>query len=208
MTRLIKRYGNRKLYDTRKSSYITLEGIAGLVRRGEDVRVIDNDSGEDLTALVFAQIIVEEEKRKSGILSIPVLRWIIREGEARIRELLARVDRGREAIENVRGMAERGVERLVQKGGRARQSLLGDILEGPQRQLDALQRQLDQQVRRGVQRLAGHPAVRSELERIKKTLRGLERQITKLQRQAAPVRYRRRGVRKLVPAEGAAKHRE
>ncbi len=176
MVRLIKRYGNRKLYDTHASSYITLDGITTLVRQGEDVRVVDNDSGEDLTSLVFAQIILEEEKRKSGLLSLPALRWIIREGEARLSELRERVDKGREAIDNVRDIAEKSVGEV----GRG----IRDILEKPQRQLDAIQHQIDNQVRRSVQRIAGHPTVQNELERIKMSLKRLERQIGRLQRQS------------------------
>lgn len=82
MGRIIKRYGNRKLYDTRESRYITLEEIAGFVRDGEDVTVIDNESGGDLTTVAFAQIILEEERRKGGSLPVVVLRDLIRsEGE-------------------------------------------------------------------------------------------------------------------------------
>jgi len=171
MLRLIKRYGNRKLYDTQQSAYITLDAIAALVRGGHDVRVIDNDTGADLTALVFAQIIVEEQKKKSGsgLLSMPALRWIIQEGEARIQEFLERVDKSREAIDNVRDMAEKGVERLVKRSG--------ELLESPQRSLDALQRQIDSQVRRSVDAITGHPTVQGELNRIQTSLRRLEEQI-------------------------------
>jgi hypothetical protein len=56
VSRLIKRYGNRKLYDTQESRYVTLEVIASFVKQGEEVQVVDNDSGEDLTAVTFAQI--------------------------------------------------------------------------------------------------------------------------------------------------------
>ncbi len=193
MTRLIKRYGNRKLYDTHTSTYITLHGVATLVREGHDVRVIDNDTGEDLTALVFAQIIVEEQKGKAGFLSLPALRWIIQEGEARIQDILERVDRGREAIDNVRGLAEKGVERFVRRGsGKRAGGLLSDLLEKPQQSLDALQRQIDTQVRRSVKRLAGHPAVQTELARIQNSLHRLERQISRLKGQPAPTPKRSR----------------
>ena len=186
MTRLVKRYGNRKLYDTQSSAYITLDAIAALVREGQDVRVIDNVTGDDLTALIFAQIIVEEQKRNSGLLSLPALRWIIREGEARIQDILQRVDRGREAIDSVRGMAEKGVERLVGRAkGRRRRGLIIDLLETPQRSLDALQRQIDSQVRRSVRRIAEYPAVQTELTRIQESLHRLERQISRLRRQTA-----------------------
>lgn len=177
MVRLIKRYGNRKLYDTKASAYITLDGIAALVRGGQDVRVIDNDSGEDLTALVFAQVIVEEQKKKSGtaLLSMPALRWILQEGEARIQEFLERVDKSREAIDNVRDLAEKGVERLVKRSG--------ELLETPQRSFDALQKQIDTQVRRSVEAIAAHPTVQSELTRIQHSLRRLEDQLRTLRPQ-------------------------
>jgi hypothetical protein len=59
---LIKKYANRKLYDTQTSRYITLEGISRLVREGHDIQVVDRDTGRDLTSLVLSQIVVSEEK--------------------------------------------------------------------------------------------------------------------------------------------------
>jgi polyhydroxyalkanoate synthesis repressor PhaR len=79
--RMIKRYPNRKLYDTEQSRYITLEKLATLVRSGEEIRVVGHRSGADLTAATFAQIIFEEEK-KTPRLSIPALCEIIRRGLA------------------------------------------------------------------------------------------------------------------------------
>jgi polyhydroxyalkanoate synthesis repressor PhaR len=60
---LIKKYANRKLYDTRTSRYITLEEIAELVRDGHEINVVDRDSGKDLTQLTLSQIVLSEEKR-------------------------------------------------------------------------------------------------------------------------------------------------
>jgi hypothetical protein len=60
---LIKKYANRKLYDTHTSRYITLEGISQLVREGRDIQVVERDSGRDLTPLILSQIVVGEEKR-------------------------------------------------------------------------------------------------------------------------------------------------
>lgn len=60
---LIKKYANRKLYDTRTSKYITLDGIAGLVREGHEIKVVDRDTGHDLTQVTLSQIVVTEEKR-------------------------------------------------------------------------------------------------------------------------------------------------
>ena len=60
---LIKKYANRKLYDTRTSRYITLEGIAELVRDGHEIKVVDRDNGHDLTQVTLSQIVLSQEKR-------------------------------------------------------------------------------------------------------------------------------------------------
>jgi polyhydroxyalkanoate synthesis repressor PhaR len=60
---LIKKYANRKLYDTHTSRYITLDGIAELVREGHEVKVVDRDTGHDLTQVTLSQVVVSEEKR-------------------------------------------------------------------------------------------------------------------------------------------------
>ena len=60
---IIKKYANRKLYDTRTSSYVTLEGIAGLVRDGHEIKVVDRETGQDLTQVTLSQIVLSEEKR-------------------------------------------------------------------------------------------------------------------------------------------------
>ncbi len=62
---LIKRYANRKLYNTQSSRYITLKGIAELLDKGEEVQVIDNESGEDITSVALSQILVDSERSNS-----------------------------------------------------------------------------------------------------------------------------------------------
>jgi polyhydroxyalkanoate synthesis repressor PhaR len=78
--RVIKRYPNRKLYDTEAKQYITLDGIATLIRQGEQVSVVDHASSEDLTALTLTQVIFEQEKRRSGFLPQSVLTGLIQAG--------------------------------------------------------------------------------------------------------------------------------
>jgi polyhydroxyalkanoate synthesis repressor PhaR len=77
--RTIKRYANRKLYDTRDSRYVTLDHIAAMVRAGDDVRVVENTTRADLTTATLAQIIFEEEK-KTPRLTVAGLRKIIQGG--------------------------------------------------------------------------------------------------------------------------------
>src|SRR5215470_10495106 len=85
-TRIVKRYANRKLYDTQRSRYVTLDQIADMIRSGEDVKIVDNNSKDDLTAITLAQIIFEEEK-KTSFLPLSALRGIIQTGGNSIQQL-------------------------------------------------------------------------------------------------------------------------
>jgi polyhydroxyalkanoate synthesis repressor PhaR len=77
--RTIRRYSNRKLYDTQKSHYVTLAQIAAIIRAGDDIQVLHKSTGEDLTAATMAQIIFEETKQ-GQTLPVPELRKIIVSG--------------------------------------------------------------------------------------------------------------------------------
>ena len=74
---LIKKYGNRRLYDTAGSRYINLDDIAALVREGKDVQVVDAKSGQDLTRVTLTQIITEDAKEKPTGLPLELLRQLI-----------------------------------------------------------------------------------------------------------------------------------
>lgn len=74
---LIKKYANRRLYDTESSVYVTLDRLAGLIREGRDFQVIDAKSGDDITHTVLTQIIVEEEARGTTMLPAGFLRQLI-----------------------------------------------------------------------------------------------------------------------------------
>src|SRR5687767_14298852 len=78
--RVIKRYANRKLYDTQHSRYVTLDQIAEMIRNGDDVKIVDNKSKEDLTSVTLAQIIFEEEKKQKSFLPLQAMRNIIQSG--------------------------------------------------------------------------------------------------------------------------------
>ena len=73
----IKKYANRRLYDTDSSSYITLDRLAAMIREGRDFEVIDAKSGEDITHQVLTQIIVDEESRGTTMLPVNFLRELI-----------------------------------------------------------------------------------------------------------------------------------
>ena len=104
--KVIKRYTNRKLYDTVESRYVTLDEIAQMIKAGAEVQIIDNRTKEDLTSVTLAQIIFEEEKKTSKM-SLDTLRDLIRHGG----EVAQRLVEGTQAelrgrVEAVRAAAE------------------------------------------------------------------------------------------------------
>src|ERR1035438_9166369 len=84
---LIKKYENRRLYDTTSSRYVNLDEVAQMLQRGEDVKVVDAATGEDITRLILTQIIVEDAKTTGSNFPMDVLRQMViaseKEGQER-----------------------------------------------------------------------------------------------------------------------------
>jgi len=78
---VLKKYANRRIYDTEKSAYITLDQVCELIRSGRQVSVIDAGTAEDVTAFTLSQIIVEEAKNKNILLPVPFLHLVIQYGQ-------------------------------------------------------------------------------------------------------------------------------
>jgi polyhydroxyalkanoate synthesis repressor PhaR len=78
--KLLKKYANRRLYDTEQSAYVTLEQIAEAIKQGREVKVTDAQTGEDVTSFILTQIILEQS-RKHTLLPAPLLHLIIRYGD-------------------------------------------------------------------------------------------------------------------------------
>lgn len=90
--KIIKRYQNRKLYDTQQSCYVTLDDIAKMIRASEEVTVIDNKTKRDITASTLSQIIFEAEKKAGDYAPLYVLRDIIQHGNGSMSSYLAKLD--------------------------------------------------------------------------------------------------------------------
>lgn len=109
---VIKRYPNRKLYDTAAKQYISLERVAAMIRAGQEIQVVDHATGEDLTTLTLMQIIVEQEKRHSGFLPVNVLTDLVQAGGT----TLATLRRGLLApMEELRRQVDEEIARRVEK---------------------------------------------------------------------------------------------
>ncbi len=166
--KVIKRYTNRKLYDTVESRYVTLDEIAAMIRAGAEVKVIDNRTREDLTSITLAQIIFEQEK-KSSQTSLSTLLGLIRQG-------------GEMAHQLVGGTGAELRERL-QTIFRARPSdTARDLLAVSKEALAALQHRLDERVRTAFDGVSHVGDVRKQLEEISTRLSELERRLEDMEK--------------------------
>lgn len=109
--KIIKRYHNRKLYDTSDSCYVTLEEISDMIKQGEEVEVVDNTTKEDLTAQTLAQIIFEEQKKKTHVLPLGTFRHIIQGGSEAIRDI---VTKGASEFSHVKEFVDNKVKPAVE----------------------------------------------------------------------------------------------
>ena len=114
MAVLIKRYANRKLYNTETSRYITLKGIADLLEQGQEVKVIENESGEDITSVTLSQILVDTERDGRSVPGNLLSELFQRGGDVLYDAVRKRVDDASEGIEELKG----NVRRLLRPRGR------------------------------------------------------------------------------------------
>lgn len=127
MPRLIKRYENRKLYDTEASTYVSLSDVADLVRSGVTVRIEDNATGRDLTAQTLMQIMLEEGKQGKHVLPSDLLHDVLRQSSR--------------AIDNGFEQVKHSMDEFIHSS----MARLRDLVQSPRaRELEALRRQLRQ----------------------------------------------------------------
>jgi polyhydroxyalkanoate synthesis repressor PhaR len=136
MIRLIKRYESRKLYDTEESRYVSLDDVAGWVRSGQEVRVVDNGTAEDVTAATLTQIILDEGRKGTSFLPSELLHELVRVGERAVtngvEQLQHGVDRVLKASMDRLGPVRRAREEM---------SSLRQRLEELETSLEALERE-------------------------------------------------------------------
>ena len=197
--KVIKRYTNRKLYDTVESRYVTLDEIAAMIKEGTEVRIVDNRTKEDLTSVTLAQIIFEEEKKKNQM-PLAVLREIIRhpgesisgfiqkevsprvasireEAESRLDKLLRRDETGK-AIEEP--AAPEATDANAAAGAGLNPA---DLLKASQRAFEDWQRKIDERVKHAVENLAGNlPALGRDIQVLAQRLEDLEKKLDEIEK--------------------------
>jgi polyhydroxyalkanoate synthesis repressor PhaR len=203
--KVIKRYTNRKLYDTVESRYVTLDEIAAMIKEGVEVRIVDNRTKEDLTSVTLAQIIFEEEKKKNQM-PLAVLREIIRhpgesisgfiqkevtprvasireEAESRLDKLLRR-DEKRGGEEPAPAEEGKPAEEQAAPASGAGSISPSELLKASQRAFEDWQKKIDERVRHVVENLTGNlPALGRDMQTLTQRLEELEKKLDELEKQ-------------------------
>jgi len=112
---LIKKYPNRKLYDTEDKRYVSLEGITSLVIAGEEVQVVDNANGQEITTLVLSQILREQE-RKGSFLPQALLSALIRRGAGGLNNLRDSFQASLSALQALEDEVRESIDTMAQRG--------------------------------------------------------------------------------------------
>jgi polyhydroxyalkanoate synthesis repressor PhaR len=189
--KIIKRYTNRKLYDTVESRYVTLDEIAQMIKGGAEVKVLDNRTKEDLTSVTLAQIIFEEEKKRSQM-PLGVLREIIRHGgeavagfyqdkvgsklSERLEEVKNRTDALRENIEQ----KVRGVASMLRRETDEKAAPVKEVLAAGQTAVEELRTKVDQSVKQALDALGGSGTISAEIEKLQRKIEALEKKLEQL----------------------------
>ncbi len=186
--RVIKRYANRKLYDTQHSRYVTLDQIAEMIRDGDDVQIIDNKTKTDLTSVTLAQIIFEEEKKQKSFISMNTMRTIIQNGGESLTHLVSEAGRRVTSIlphKRVDDTLEPGdqVNNEVQAtdtyAGSPRRGTIVELREWinkTQRAIEDLQKKVDSGIRMAVGSLP-FGGLTPEVDALKQKINELEKQL-------------------------------
>ncbi len=205
MAKVIKRYGNRKLYDLDSSTYVTLHEIADMVKRGEDIQVIDNRSKEDLTAVTLTQIILEEEKARHSVLPLNFLKRIIQQSGESLQELVARVNPQaalaplKDALEDT----EKGILKLFERGEMTldeTREVVREIFSAPRRGVEDFQKKFDERMRFALEKVTGLSSIHGQVRDLERKIAELEAELARRSR-GEQGRGRRRRAHAVVPSD-------
>ena len=174
----IKRYGNRKLYDTQNSRYVTLDEISTMVRNGEDICVIDNRTNEDLTSITLTQIMLEEEKNKKNALPLSLLKNLIQQsGES----LADWVQKGKDSLTTMTQEGKEQITRIIEKGHETREEssqIFSEWITNPQKSLDFMQKSIDERIKYFFYHLTGLDDLEKQILELENKINGLDERLS------------------------------
>jgi polyhydroxyalkanoate synthesis repressor PhaR len=207
--KIIKRYTNRKLYDTVESRYVTLDEIAEMVKGGLEVKIVDNRTKEDLTSITLAQIIFEEEKR-DGQMPLGLLKRLIQGGGNAVQDFIS--ERVTSRVGALREEAGKLFKR--EEPPRVAAPAVREMFTTSQRAFEEWQRRIDDRVRSAVEAVTGLTHLQPELQRLHERLDALDRKIALLEgleahepRAASPSPTDARPAERPMPAAAVGSHK-
>jgi len=168
----IKRYPNRKLYDTEFSRYITLEEIANHLRGGGEVKVVDSRTGQDITSVTLAQVLLGEEKKSRADVSLQRLISMIQTGGEFIQKKLE------SNVTTLKDEAEKTVQRIM-KGEPAGE--LREFMVATHSAYDDLQKKMDDRLRVMLAAVRNISPLLKEMGRLRDDLKAIERRVEALE---------------------------
>jgi len=198
--KVIKRYTNRKLYDTEESRYVTLDEISEMIKAGSEVRIVDNRSKEDLTSVTLAQIIFEEEKKRSKM-PLGMLRDIIRHGGETLSGFLqSQVGQAGQRLASIKEEAEVLRDRFLRREEASKAdsseaaTATADVVCAPsvrtnaidqakemvaqsQRAVEDWQKRLDERVRQAVENVTSLASLAKDLATLERRIADLEKRL-------------------------------
>jgi polyhydroxyalkanoate synthesis repressor PhaR len=193
-TRIIKRYANRKLYDTEHSRYVTLDQISEMIRNGDDVKIVDNKTKEDLTTVTLAQIIFEEEKKQRSFLPLGAMRNIIQSGgqwfaeaQRRVQSILPGKRPDKDGATNDAPAAEEELDAPGDEAAMKKRSLasLREWAEHSKHRLEEWQKQVDSKIRTAIdgisQAVSPWASVNKDVRQLAERIAELEAKLSELE---------------------------
>jgi len=153
--KIIKRYQNRKLYDTECSKYVTLDAIARMIKDGEEVKVLDNKTKEDLTSVTLAQIIFEEEKKKKNILPLTLLKKLIQFPS-----------------ESLMDIWKKGVSTGISSISHAKEEM--------EKYVGEIQKKIDERLSNAIESMGNLPKIQNQFSNFAKRIEELERKLKEM----------------------------
>jgi len=184
----IKKYVNRKMYDTKDKKYVSLEQVARLIKSGEEVSIIDNKTGEDLTAAIVSRLIGQDKKEKDRVVSPRIMMQLLRKGGDTLTDYAKKYT---SLWQNALTMAEDEVDKVVgtlvkdkelskAEGSRLKKEIAGYT--------DSLKNLIGERVDRHMNEAlaAMNLASRDQVDALTAKVDKLSREVARLKKQAAP----------------------
>jgi polyhydroxyalkanoate synthesis repressor PhaR len=191
VSKVVKRYANRKLYDTDRSCYVTLEDISVMIRSGDEIKVVDNKTGEDLTTVTLAQIIFEAEKKKK-FMPLTLLRGLVLDSGGVIRDRMGQVSaKAQEVKQSAAKLRQEFEDRFEQalqqaqppategKQGTAA-GAIAELVVSSKNAFEELQKNVEEKIKGPVGAVARYASVGRDMEEIKRRMAELEQRLANL----------------------------